>query len=233
MGTEATGTLYGVGVGPGDPELITCKAIRTIEACPVVATPVTASGATMALDIARAAVDLADKEIVRLRFSMGGEGARRGERHAQAVEELSGYLSRGLDVALLNLGDPSIYATFQRIAAGVRAAGFTVRTVPGVPSFCAVAATLGCDLTPRMGTPLHIAPATAVDLDQVCAWPGTKVIMKAGGHLGELKAGLARTGALDRAAAVSDCGMSGEQVFEHLADAPDENGYFTTAVVLP
>lgn len=227
------GILYGVGVGPGDPELITLKAMRTIEACPVVATPQTASGATVALDIARAAVDLADKEILPLRFSMGGEGAQRAERHAQAVDKIVERLERGLDVALLNLGDPSIYATFQRIAKAVRERGYEVRIIPGVPSFCAVAAALGADLTPQMDTPLHIAPATAAEAPEVCAWPGTKVLMKAGGQLGELKQDLAHAGVLDRAAAVTDCGMASEQVFFSLGDAPEASGYFTTVVVRP
>lgn len=230
---DGNGILFGVGVGPGDPELITLKAMRAIEACPVVATPQTAGGATVALDIARAAVDLAGKEILTLRFSMGGEGARRAERHARAVDEIVGRLGRGLDVALLNLGDPSIYATFQRIAAAVRERGFEVRTVPGVPSFCAVAATLGADLTPRMDTPLHIVPAACVDAERAFAWPGTKVLMKAGGHLGELQRDLARADVLDRASAVTDCGMAGERVFRTLADAPEESGYFTTVVVRP
>ncbi|MDM8245741.1 precorrin-2 C(20)-methyltransferase [Collinsella tanakaei] len=225
------GVLFGVGVGPGDPELITLKAMRTIEACPVVATPQTASGATVALDIARAAVDLTDKEILPLRFSMGGEGAQRAARHAQAADSIAERLGRGLDVALLNLGDPSIYATFQRIAAAVRERGYEVRTVPGVPSFCAVAAALGADLTPHMDTPLHIVPATAANTAEVYAWPGTKVLMKAGGQLGELKSDLAHAGALERAAAVTDCGMESERVFSSLADAPEASGYFTTVVV--
>ena len=62
---EHKGTLYAVGVGPGDPELLTLKAARVIEECPVVAAPRTAGGRMLALEIARQAVSLAGKEIDR------------------------------------------------------------------------------------------------------------------------------------------------------------------------
>ena len=60
------GTFYGVGVGPGDPELITLKAVRAIERCPVIAAPETRGEKTLALDIARGAVDLTGKTILRM-----------------------------------------------------------------------------------------------------------------------------------------------------------------------
>ena len=64
------GVLYGVGTGPGDPELLTIKAVRTIESCPVIAAPQTADGAMVALDIVRGAVDLTGKTVIPVRFSM-------------------------------------------------------------------------------------------------------------------------------------------------------------------
>ena len=64
------GVFYGVGVGPGDPELMTLKAVRVLERCPVIAAPRTKSGEMLALDIASAAVDLGEKTVVPLYFSM-------------------------------------------------------------------------------------------------------------------------------------------------------------------
>ncbi len=117
------GVLYGVGTGPGDPELLTIKAVRTIESCPVIAAPQTADGAMVALDIVRGAVDLTGKTVIPVRFSMTRDVERRAAEHASLVRELVAHLDAVRDVALLNLGDPSIYATFQRIAPDVRARG--------------------------------------------------------------------------------------------------------------
>ncbi|OUP09143.1 precorrin-2 C(20)-methyltransferase [Collinsella sp. An2] len=227
------GILYGVGVGPGDPELITFKAVRTIQSCPVVAAPMTSGGGTLALDIVRQAVDLADKRIVRLSFSMSRDAAERDRGYERAAAELCELLGSGSDVALLNLGDPSIYATFQRVAGLVRAAGFETHAVPGVPSFCAVAARLDADLTPSEREPLHIVPARAAGLSDALAMPGTKVVMKAGAHLGELKRDLAEAGVYERVSLVADCGMPGELVVRNLDEAPDKGSYFTTLVIRP
>lgn len=126
------GVLYGVGTGPGDPELLTIKAVRTIESCPVIAAPQTADGAMVALDIVRGAVDLTGKTVIPVRFSMTRDAECRAAEHASLVRELVAHLDAVRDVALLNLGDPSIYATFQRIAPDVRACGFEARAIPGV-----------------------------------------------------------------------------------------------------
>lgn len=225
------GVLYGVGVGPGDPELLTVKAVRTIEACPVVAAPQTADGAMVALDIARGACDLAGKEVLPVRFSMTRDAARRAAEHDAAVDALCVRLGAGRDVALLNLGDASIYATFQRIAPDVRLRGFAVRTVPGVPSFCAVAAALERDLTPEMSAPLHIVPGGYGGIDEALSWPGTKVVMKARRDLAATKRALRAAGSFDDAELVQDCGLASERVFRSLDEAPDRGSYFSTIVV--
>lgn len=98
------GVLYGVGTGPGDPELLTIKAVRTIESCPVIAAPQTADGAMVALDIVRGAVDLTVKTVIPVRFSMTRDVERRAAEHASLVRELVAHLDAVRDVALLNLG---------------------------------------------------------------------------------------------------------------------------------
>ena len=80
------GIFYGVGVGPGDPELLTLKAIRLLERCPVIAAPRTKSGEMLALDIASAAVDLKEKTIVPLYFSMERDKAVQHAAHLAAAE---------------------------------------------------------------------------------------------------------------------------------------------------
>lgn len=155
------GVLYGGGHGAwATPICSRSRAVRTIESCPVIAAPQTADGVMVALDIVRGAVDLTGKTVIPVRFSMTRDAERRAAEHASLVRELVAHLDAVRDVALLNLGDPSIYATFQRIAPDVRARGFEARVIPGVPSFCAVAAALGARPHARdVVASAHRAPA--------------------------------------------------------------------------
>ena len=222
------GVLYGVGTGPGDPELLTIEAVRTIESCPVVAAPQTADGAMVALDIVRGAVDLTGKTVIPVRFSMTRDAERRAAEHASLVRELVAHLDAVRDVALLNLGDPSIYATFQRIAPDVRARGFEARAIPGVPSFCAVAAPQTAD---GAMVALDIVRGGYDDVRRAIGWPGTKVVMKARCSLADTKRILREEGAFDGAELVEDCGLPSERVYRSLDDVPDRGSYFSTMVV--
>lgn len=111
---ELKGTFYGVSVGPGDPELMTLQAVRLIRQCPVLAAPQTASGQMLALDIARSALGKAldGKTIVPLYFAMSRDPAALAASHEKAAAAVRQYLDAGQDVAMLNIGDVSIYATF-------------------------------------------------------------------------------------------------------------------------
>ena len=111
--TMKKGVFYSVGVGPGDPELITLKAVRTLERCPVVAAPQTKNGEMLALSIARQAVSLKGKTVVPLQFYdvPGQTGAAARRAPCGRRRQLRPHLDAGRDVAMLNLGDVSIYAT--------------------------------------------------------------------------------------------------------------------------
>lgn len=224
------GTLYCVGVGPGDPELLTQKAARVLAACPVVAAPRTDAGNSIALDIASRAVPLAGKAVLRLDFPMTHDRARAAQGYRDAADALAQALDAGQDAALLTLGDVALYSTAGYVLALLKARGYKVEAVPGVPSFCAVAAALQTSLTDR-DLPLHILPAGAQDLPALLRLPGTKVLMKAGRSLPRIRAALAQAGLLDRTMAVQDCGMPTERVWRSLADLPDSLGYFVTLVV--
>ena len=188
------GVFYSVGVGPGDPELITLKAVRTLERCPVVAAPQTKNGEMLALSIAQQAVSLEGKTVVPLHFT--------------------------------------IYATAAYLADILAADGYETRMVPGVTSFCAVAARLNTSLT-GIDTPLHIVPGGCGALEECLAQPGAKVLMKSGRQLPGVLAALERRGLLERSALVSNCGLPGEQVYADLSAFPREQdaGYFATIIV--
>ena len=166
------GILYGVGVGPGDPELLTLKAARVLKACPVVAAPRTREGRSLALDIACGAVDLTKKSLLFLDFAMSRSERTLADTHRLAARQVLEQLAAGLDVALLTLGDVSVYSSFCYVMDLVRAAGYETVMIPGVPSFCASAAALGRSLT-EMNEPLHILPAGGrLSLPEALALPG-------------------------------------------------------------
>lgn len=224
------GVCYGVGVGPGDPELITLKAIRTLERCPVIAAPQTRSGEMLALDIVRGAVDLTSKTILPLYFTMSKDPAVLQASHEAAAEAIQAHLDRGEDVAMPNLGDVSIYATWGYLMKILNDRGYGTVMVPGVPSFCAAAARLNATLV-SWGSPLHVIPVGKGPVAPLVEQPGGKVLMKAGHGLPELVEALEAAGQLDRAALVEDCGLPTERVWTDLKRLPENVGYFATVIV--
>ena len=160
MEQQKLGTFYGVGVGPGDPELLTVKAIRTLEACPVLAAPQTASGEMTALNIAKQAANLEGKTLLPLHFTMSRDKAKQHQAHVEAAQAVRSYLEQGQDVAMAVLGDVSVYSTYCYLMDLLKDE-FPCVMVPGVPAFCAVAARLGRSLT-TMNSPLHILEAAKV-----------------------------------------------------------------------
>lgn len=221
------GIFYGVGVGPGDPELLTVKALRTLERCPVIAAPQTKSGEMLALDIVRRAAALEGKTILPLFFTMARDKSQQRAAHETAADAIAAHLTAGRDVAMLNLGDVSIYATFGYIMDILRERGYEAVMIPGVPSFCAAAARLGLSLVSGE-TPLHIVPAgdpASLEL------PGTKVLMKAGKRLPQVQEALTARGLLEQAAMVEDCGLPTEKLYSSMGDVPEAAGYFATVIV--
>lgn len=223
------GTFYAVSVGPGDPELLTRQACRILAQCPVLAAPQTPSGRMLALEIARGAVDLDGKQILPLQFSMSRDRTAREKTHRAAADCVERTLRAGKDVAMVNLGDVSLYATAYYVFDAVRKDGFVAVMIPGVTSLSAVAARLGWSLT-EPDLPLHILPGGEA-LDEALALPGTKALMKSGSAIGAAAAALDRAGLLDRAAAVCNCGLPDERVCRDLRELPDEPGYFAAILV--
>lgn len=231
MDNVKKGTLYGVSVGPGDPELMTLKAVRCIEQCPVLAAPQTAAGRMLALDIAKGAVDVSGKIILPLHFAMSRDLEVLKASHAAAADAVRAHLDAGRDVALLNLGDVSIYATYGYLEEILTAQGYAAVRIAGVPSFCAAAARLGQSLTGGMEQPLTIAPGRHVE--QVLAAPGAKVLMKTGRRLPKTLDALRERGLLANSAMVCNCGLPDEAVFPALTDydPAQDAGYFATILV--
>ncbi|MEG2074023.1 MAG: precorrin-2 C(20)-methyltransferase [Angelakisella sp.] len=224
------GVFYGVGVGAGDPELMTLKAVRILKECTVIAAPQTKSGEMLALDIAKQAVDLSEKTILPLSFTMERDKAKQHAAHMKAAALVEEYLDNGRAVAMLNLGDVAIYSTYCYMMDILRERGYETVMISGVPSFCAVAARLGISLT-EMNSPLHIIPAGAVSLDTVLDMSGTKVLMKSGKQAEQVVRALRDKNMLDKAAMVQNCGLPDEIVSMDMNSLNHAVGYFSTIIV--
>lgn len=219
------GTLYGVGVGPGDPELITLAAVRVIESVPVLAVPDGGAGESVAWQIACQAVPtVQEKTVLALSMPMTRDSAALAQSHQAAAEQLAQRLQQGDDVAFLTLGDPSIYSTFGYLRALVAGMGYPTRVVAGVPSFCAAAARLQLSLA-EGGEPLHLFPASYEGLEEALGWKGTKVLMKSGRSLQKVRALLGEEAPVWM---VERCGMPGERVYRTLSE---EAGYLSLVIL--
>jgi precorrin-2/cobalt-factor-2 C20-methyltransferase len=222
------GTLYGVSVGPGDPELMTIKAKKTLERCHVLAVPVTHKDSSLALDIVSKAMDISNKDILPLLFPMTTDEAYLSFNYESHATCLAKILLNGMDVAFACLGDVSVFSTFAYISELLKERGYPVVMIPGVTSFCASACALGISLT-LANTPLSIIPAGFEALDEALKLPGTKVLMKSASQFSRVRQAILSSG--QTAYAAVNCGLNSESLYPSLADIPDAPGYFTTIIV--
>ena len=221
------GTIYGVGVGPGDPELMTLKAVRLIKENRYIALPADKPRESLAYRIAVQAVpELAEKELVAVDMPMVRDRARLREAHKQGAERLMALADTGENVVFLTLGDPTVYCTFSYLQHILEAEGYPVVLVSGVTSFCAAAARLGVSLG-EWDEPIHVLPAAHKTGDRLDL-EGNYVLMKSASHMREVKAMLAGSGRSVQA--VIDCGLPTERVCLSLEDIPEDAGYFSLII---
>ena len=224
------GTAFGVGVGPGDPELITVKAIRLIHENEVIAVPGREAKESVAYQIAVQAVpELREKKLISIPMPMVKDRGQIEAAHREGAALIKHHLDKGENVVYLTLGDPTIYCSFRYLQRILETEGYPVVLVSGVPSFCAAAARLNLPLA-EWDEALHVIPSahsTAAEVNQ----PGTCVLMKSGGQMKAVKEMLRSCGR--EASAVLNCGMEGEQICRRLEEIPDDAGYFSLIISRP
>lgn len=226
------GKLYGVGVGPGDPELLTLKAKRIIEESDVLIVPVKSEGEkSTAFEIIRPVVDLEGKDIRRVVFTMDADSSVYWECGKNAGDLITNELRAGKDVAVITLGDVSIYSTYSYINRFVIDEGFETCIIPGVPSFCGGAALAGIPLV--LGEEcLTIVPSVGnrERVEKAIGGSDNVVIMKAGGSIGMI-ADIMRLNGIpdDCATVISNVGMAKEYIGP--LDCTRRYGYFTTVIL--
>lgn len=219
--------LYGVSVGAGDPELMTLKAVRIIEKSPIIAVPRT-SGKSLALSIIKKVVDLSDKTIIYLDFPMSKDKKILSENYDRISEIICKNLLEN-DIAMLSIGDISIYSTFSYIAERVISRGFPVEICAGVTSFSATSARAVRPLV-RDDEKLHIIPYNRENIEKCDFSDGVYVIMKCGKNVPELIEIFNQKNLLDRVYAVENCGLSDEKIYFNIKDIC-EYKYFTVFVI--
>ncbi len=227
------GIFYGVGIGPGDPELITLKAKKRIEDTDVICAPRTGKGEMLALSIVRQVIDLSKKTILPIDSDMERDSQKRNQKYREQASVLAKYLAVGSDVVMINIGDISIYSTVGYMADALQELGYKTVMIPGVPSFCAVAAALNENLT-CMNEPLHIIPASSGAIEEQLKLPGTKILMKSGKQLQHTLKVIDSMGMIEDTSLVSNCGLPDEMILKEIdkdTPLPEAAGYFTTLIV--
>ncbi len=159
----------------------------------------------MAYQTARRACPETEQEVLFLPMPMIKDRERLKAVHDLDVCQVAELLDQNRDVVFLTLGDPSVYSTCMYVHKRLKRMGYDTALVPGVTSFCAAAARLDCSLAENREE-LHILPAS-YDIEEGLRLPGTKVLMKAGRKMGQVKA-LLREKELE-AKMVENCGMEG------------------------
>lgn len=222
------GILYGVGVGPGDPRLMTFLAADTIKRCRVLAVPARTRDQAVSYQIAKGLLpELDSRECLALSIPMTRDKECLDAAYEQAADRVEEQLKAGKDVAFLTLGDPTVYSTYIYLHRIIRSRGFEARIINGVPSFCAVSARLGDSLADR-SQQLHIIPS-AYGVEEALSLPGTKVLMKAGSRMETVKKMLREHE--EGAVMVENCGMENEKIYRGSEQIPDKTGYYSLIVV--
>ena len=230
-----SGRLFGVGVGPGDPELLTLKALRVLQAVPVICVPQSKTQPdSYALSIVREFLDPHKQETLRLTFPIDDPEGAAGV-WLDAARAIAQKLQQGQDVAFITEGDPMLYSTFSYVLYSIRSAYPTIpiEIVPGVSSVMAAAASGGVPLATH-GQRLAVLPVVygIDDLSEAIANYDTIVLMKVNRTLLAAIANLESLGLAGKAIYVRRASTAGEQVVRDLGQLSAEDvDYFSLLII--
>ncbi|QQP87435.1 precorrin-2 C(20)-methyltransferase [Skermanella sp. TT6] len=225
-----SGTLYGLGVGPGDPELITLKALRLLRSSTVVAYPAPEHGDSLARAIVAGHLPGGQTEVA-IRMPMLVERFPAQEVYDRAAAELGDHLAAGRDVAVLCEGDPFFYGSFMYLF-GRMAERFPVQVVPGVSSLTACAAALGAPLAARNDVLTVVpAPLPADQLRERLAQTDAAAIMKLGRHFAKVRDVLEELGLDSRSRYVERATMANQRLLPLDQVDADSVPYFSMVLV--
>ncbi|MCR5099764.1 MAG: precorrin-2 C(20)-methyltransferase [Butyrivibrio sp.] len=244
------GTLYGVGTGPGDSELMTLKAVRIVRECDVIAIPVSNTdlstepelfennsvddnkkeilNSCVAYKITLPNVpEMEHKKIFTLPMPMCKDKAELKRIHETGAQAIANLLKEGKNVCFLTIGDPTVYSTYLYVHKRILKLGYPAEIINGIPSFCSVAAKLGIGLVENKNA-LHVIPSS-YGVEEALKLSGTKVFMKAGKKMAKVKDDIKKTD--EKFYMMENCGMSDEKIYTDINQVPDETSYFSLIIL--
>ena len=239
MTTEniAVGTFYGVGVGPGDPELLTLKAVRLLQNSPCIYVP--SSRLSTQDYVAEVVNHYASDEcqIVDVNFSLAENAEQRQAHWQQTAKEIAWRLKNGQDVVFVTLGDALLYSTYIYLIRALQdvMAEAQIETVPGISAFSFTAALTNMPLGEGL-KPLTVIPS-ANDIEQIKGLinqGNTVVLMKIGRHLNTIISALDEVNAIERSVFVSRAGLPDQRIeldLNQLREAPQGTGNLAVIIV--
>ncbi len=231
------GTFYGIGVGPGDPELLTLKAIRVLSSSDCIYVPM--SHLSTQDYVSEVVHDYAGSEceIKEVTFSLASDSTSRCQHWQQTAVEIATKLQAGQDVAFVTLGDALLYSTYIYLVRALRKEfdAARIETVPGVSAFSLVAALTNTPLGEGQQS-LHVIPVAnnLVRIESAITSGAGVVLMKIGSRLREIVALLEQLNVLDRSVFVSRAGLPDQRVeldLNHLRDADETTGNLAVIIV--
>lgn len=221
------GVLYGVGVGPGDPNLMTLRAYNMIKDNDIIAVAGKEPYESVAYNIAKGALpDIDNKTVIGLDMPMSKDEEYVSKKHEENAKIIESYLIRNKNVVFLTLGDVSLYSTFAYLFERVQRDGYNCEQISGIPAFIA-ALTKSDTLFVRGNKSVHILTGESF-LKENPKKDDCYVIMKPAGNIEAIKQKLKEAG--KNAYAVSRCTMDGEKVYKDIDMLPEDTGYFTVII---
>lgn len=226
-----SGIFYGVGVGPGDSELLTVKAVKVIEQADIIIVP--KSGSTQdstAFNIAKPYIK-PETEFLPMVFPMAGKQKDWTDAWVENREIIGKELDKGKKVVFLTLGDPMFYSTYIYVFNLLKEANYEIYTVPGITAFCGIASHVGFPLVEGDDV-LSVLPATTDEetIEQTMKYSNNLVIMKVSKNTNALVEKLKENG-FKNAVLVSRCGLPDEEVIHNLDDVTDAKVNYLSTIL--
>lgn len=226
------GTFYGVGVGPGDPELITLKAVKVLREAEVIIAPrAEKKQGSIALFIARSFIR-PEARVLELVFPMVFEQDHLTAAWEQNKDIILSFLDEGKNVVFLTLGDPMLYSTYFYIYRLLAGKGLKIETIPGVTSFCASASRLGLPLA-EGDEVLSIVPATLPEekMEKVLSYSDSIVLMRVYKNYRRIAGQLKRSGLSGNAVMISRCGFADEEIIYNLIEGENRKFNYLSTIL--
>lgn len=224
------GKLIGIGVGPGDTELLTIKAFNILKDVKVICAPKSAvSKPSVALSIVQPVLEEREDEyeILEPLFPMIEDKKALNDHWDRAAAIITEKLGDGSDVAFITLGDPTVYSTFSYVQRRIAAQEFEVEIIPGITSFTGCAATAGISLAEKDEI-IVIVPKVDERLEQILKYGDTVVVMKTSRHSELLEEVIGRDRRNKEILSVQNCSMRDEKVFKGFTR---DKKYLSTTIV--